>query len=386
MTDFGDQAILTIDLDALAANWRRLRDLAPAAECAAVVKADAYGLGAARVGPALHAAGCRRFFVAHSGEALALRAALPLDATGASVHVLHGPGAGGEDDLAAAGIAPVLSTPGQIAAWQAAARRAGRRLPAALHIDTGMNRLGLTDAEATRIADEPGLLDGLDIAFVMTHLACADEPDHPLNRQQHERFAAWRRRFPGLRGSLANSAGIFLGPDYHHDLLRPGIALYGSNPLGPAAGSHRDAAAMRQVVHLQGKILQVRSVDSRQAVGYGAAYIVEKPSRIATIAVGYADGFARSLSNRGFAAIRGRQGYVRVPIAGRVSMDLITLDVSAVAAEDCRPGTAVDLIGGCIDIDEQAAAGGTIAYELLTQLGRRYRRIYRGAGTMDTGA
>jgi alanine racemase len=378
MTDFGDQAILTIDLVALAANWRRLRALAPAAECAAVVKANAYGLGAQRIGPALHAAGCRRFFVAHSGEALALRAALPLQTTGATIHVLHGPGPGGEDDLAAAGIVPVLSTPGQVAAWQAAARRAGRRLPAALHIDTGMNRLGLTAAEADALADDAGRLDGVALDFVMTHLACADEPDHPLNESQRTRFAAWRRRFPGLKGSLANSAGIFLGAGYHHDILRPGIALYGSNPLGPAAGSRQDASRMAQVVHLQGKILQVRSVDSPDTVGYGAGYIVEKPSRIATIAIGYADGFTRSLSGRGFAVIRGRQGDVRVPIAGRVSMDLITLDVSAVPESECRPGDAVDLIGGSVDIDEQAALGGTIAYELLTQLGNRYRRVYTG--------
>lgn len=341
-----------------------------------MVKADAYGLGAGRVGPALWTAGCRRFFVAHSAEALDLRRHLP-DAT---IHILHGPAPGAEDELAAAGLSPVLSTPAQIAAWQAVARRAGRALPAALQVDTGMNRLGLTPQEAETVVAEPERLHGLDIGFVMTHLACADEPDHPLNNRQRERFLALRQRFPGLKGSLANSAGVFLGPDFHHDVLRPGIALYGANLLAPAAGSRRDQAKMQQVVHLQGKILQVRSVDRTGTVGYGAAYIVEKPSRIATVAVGYADGFARSLSNRGWAAIRGHQGYVRVPIAGRISMDLITLDVSAVAEAECRPGMAVDLIGGGIDIDEQATAGGTIAYELLTQLGHRYRRVYTGTG------
>lgn len=378
---FGDQAILHIDLDALVANWRRLGSLAPNAECAAVVKADGYGLGAAEVGQALQAAGCRRFFVAHSEEALALRRALSPNTTGAktTIHILHGPTAGGEADLAAAALTPVLSTPGQIAAWSALAKRLGRRLPAALHIDTGMNRLGLTDAEADAVAADPARLDGIDLAFVMTHLACADEPDHPLNRQQAERFAAWRQRFPNLKGSLANSAGIFLGPDFHHDILRPGIALYGANPLDPAAGPRRAASRMAEVVHLQGKILQVRSVDRGMTVGYGAGYIVEKPTQIATVAVGYADGFSRALSGRGSAIIKGRQGDVRVPIAGRVSMDLITLDVSALAAEDCRPGTAVSLLGGGIDLDEQAAAAGTIGYELLTQLGKRYRRIYKSA-------
>lgn len=371
----GDQAILHIDLDALVANWRRLSSMASQAECAAVVKADAYGTGAAEVGKALQKAGCRRFFVAHSEEALALRQAL----SDATIHILHGPTAGGEAELAAARLTPVLSTPGQIAAWSQLAKKLNRRLPAALHVDTGMNRLGLSEAEAYAVATDPTLLDGIDLAFVMSHLACSDEPDHPLNRRQAEAFAALRQRFPNLKGSLANSAGIFLGPEYHHDILRPGIALYGANPLDPSAGPRREASRMAEVVHLQGKILQVRSVDRGQTVGYGAGYIVEKPTQIATVAVGYADGFSRALSGRGSAIIKGRQGHVRVPIAGRVSMDLITLDVSALDASDCRPGTPVSLLGGGIDLDEQAALAGTIGYELLTQLGKRYRRIYKSA-------
>ncbi len=380
MTDFGDQAILTIDLDALVANWRRLGQMAPGSDCAAVVKADAYGLGATVVGPALYRAGCRRFFVAHSTEALALRQALPADrCPGATIHILHGPAAGAEAELAAADLSPALSTPGQIAAWAATARKLGRRLPAALHIDTGMNRLGLTPAEAEALAADPAALEGIGLDFVMTHLACADEPDHPLNIAQRDRFAAWRQRFPTLKGSLANSAGIFLGAAWHHDILRPGIALYGSNPLAGLSGPRHAAARMADVVHLQGRILQIRSVDSGDTVGYGAGYIVEKPSRIATVAVGYADGFSRALSGRGSAIIKGRQGHVRVPIAGRVSMDLITLDVSGLEPQDCAPGMAVSLLGGGIDIDEQAARAGTIAYEFLTQLGRRYRRLYTGA-------
>lgn len=373
----GDQAILHIDLDALVANWRRLGGMAPQAECAAVVKADGYGLGAAEVGKALQNAGCHRFFVAHSEEALALRQALPDTQT--TIHILHGPTTGGEAELAAANLAPVLSTPGQIAAWSQLAKKLGRRLPAALHVDTGMNRLGLSEAEAYAVATDPARLDGIELAFVMSHLACSDEPDHPLNRRQGDSFAALRQRFPNLKGSLANSAGIFLGADYHHDILRPGIALYGANPLDPSAGPRREASRMVEVVHLQGKILQVRSVDRGQTVGYGAGYIVEKPTQIATVAVGYADGFSRALSGRGSAIIKGRQGHVRVPIAGRVSMDLITLDVSALDASDCRPGTPVSLLGGGIDIDEQAALAGTIGYELLTQLGRRYRRIYKSS-------
>ncbi|HEX6959522.1 MAG TPA: alanine racemase [Ferrovibrio sp.] len=387
MTDFGDQAILSIDLDALVANWRKLaaqaRNGNPAAECAAVVKADAYGLGAAEVAPALWRAGCRRFFVAHSTEALALRPALPENAV---IHILHGPSPGAEADLAAAGLAPVLSTLAQIAAWRDTARRLNRALPAALHIDTGMNRLGLSEAEAEALLADPAALEGISLEFVMSHLACADEPEHPLNETQRQRFAHWRRRFPQIKASLANSAGIFLGAGYHHDILRPGIALYGSNPIAPAANALHAAARMAEVAHLQGKILQVRSVDRGESVGYGAGHIVEKPSRIATVAVGYADGFPRALSGRGSAVIKGRQGHVQVPIAGRVSMDLITLDVSALAPEDCPPGSAVSLLGGGVDIDIQAAAAGTIAYELLTQLGKRYRRVYRGGHQAESRA
>lgn len=376
MSGSADQAVLTIDLDALAANWRRLAALAPASDCAAVVKADAYGLGADRVGPALHKAGCRRFFTAHAEEALVLRRHLP----DAAIHVLHGPPEGLENELAAAGIAPVLSTPEQVARWRDTAARLGRRLPAALQVDTGMNRLGLAEAETETLVADPAGFAGLDLEFLMSHLACADAPEHPLNARQRYAFARWRQRFPNLKGSLANSAGIFLGPDWQHDILRPGIALYGGNPLAPAAGAAHAAARMAEVVHLQGKILQLRYVDTGGAVGYGASYIVEKPSRIATVAVGYADGFSRALSGRGSAVIKGRQGHVRVPIAGRVSMDLITLDVSALDPADCVPGTAVSLLGGGVDLDAQASAAGTICYELLTQLGQRYRRVYTGTG------
>lgn len=376
MPPFGDTARLTIDLDALGANWHKLAALAPQAQCAAVVKADAYGIGADRAGPALWRAGCRRFFVAHAEEALRLRATLPQ----AVIHALHGVPAGAEADFVAAGIAPVLSTPAQIERWRAEARRRETPLPAALQIDTGMNRLGLQPVEAEVLAADPGLLAGLDLQFVMSHLACADEPGHPLNEAQRERFAAWRKAFPALRGSLVNSAGIFLGPGFHHDILRPGIALYGSNPMRPDATPEHARAAMHEVVRLQGVVLQVRAVDSAQTVGYGASYRVEKPGRIATLAVGYADGLLRALSNRGRAAIRGRQGYVRVPFAGRVSMDLITLDVSALDETDCAPGALVDLLGGGVPLDEQAAHAGTIAYELLTDLGPRYARTYIGTG------
>ncbi|MBP7064886.1 alanine racemase [Ferrovibrio sp.] len=373
---YTDTAILTIDLGALVANWRHLAAQAPQAECAAVVKADGYGLGAAAVATALYGAGCRRFFVAHPQEAITLRQALnqALQAATESgvaaitIHCLHGVSAGAEADFVAANIVPVLSTPEQITRWQAEARRQGRALPAALQADTGMNRLGLQPAEVDALLADPARLDGLALQFVMTHLACADEPQHAMNEAQRQRFAALRARFPGLKGSLANSAGIFLGPDYQHDILRPGIALYGASPA--------PGITMREVVRLEATILQIRDVDSPGSVGYGAAYRVEKPGRIATLAVGYADGFLRALSNRGFAAIKGLEGDVRVPLVGRVSMDMITLDVSALPEACCQPGTRATLLGGAVPLDEQAAHAGTIAYELLTDLGRRYQRVF----------
>lgn len=373
MADFADRATLHIDLDALAANWRKLRDEAAPAECAAVLKADGYGTGAAMAAGALWQAGCRRFFVAHAEEALALRPHLPQ----AAIHCLHGVPAGAADALAEADIVPVLSTPQQIERWLAEASRRARRLPAMLHVDTGMNRLGLSNEEFEMLLNGTALA-GLSLEAVISHLACADEPEAPLNAEQARRFQALRTRLPGVKGSLANSAGIFLGPAFRHDLVRPGIALYGANPLSPSAGSAHGRSVMREVVRLSAPILRVARVDRPESVGYGATYRVEKPSQIATIGVGYADGFLRSLSNRGHAAIKGRHGYVRVPLVGRVSMDLITLDVSALAPEECVPGTMVDLIGGGMPLEEQAEAAGTIPYELLTSLGRRYRRFYTG--------
>lgn len=371
---FGDTACLTVNLDAIIANWRKVAAQAPKAECAAVVKADAYGLGAAEVAPALWRAGCRRFFVAHAEEALALRRHLA-DAT---IHALHGVPADAEAEYVQQRIVPVLSTPEQVSRWVAAARRHGAPLDAALQVDTGINRLGLQPREFDALLANSDPLGAFRLQFIMSHLACADEPDHPLNAEQASRFAAARARLPGLSGSFANSAGCFLGPAFAHDILRPGIALYGGNPIDPRATALHAAAQMQPVVELAGKILQIRDIDSAGCVGYGASYRVEKPSRIATVAVGYADGFLRALSNRGQAVITSADRSYQVPIAGRVSMDMITLDISALPADACKPGDAAVLLGGGIDLDAQAAAGGTISYELLTGLGPRYARRYLG--------
>ncbi|WP_200305640.1 alanine racemase [Paracraurococcus ruber] len=352
------QAVLTVDLSAVAANWRLLRDRAAPGACAGVVKADGYGLGAASVGRALLAAGCRHFFVAHLAEGLALRAAL---GPGPMVAVLNGfaPGEAGE-----AGLLPVLNGPGDVAAWAAAARRAGRRLPALLHLDTGMARLGLAPAEAEALAADPAALEGLDLRWVMTHLACADDPAHALNAAQAGRFAALRARLPAAPTSLANSSGLFLGPGFASDLARPGCALYGINPTPGQPNP------MRQAVRLDAPVLQVREIPAGTPVGYGAGWAAPRTSRIATVAAGYADGYLRSLSGRAIGVIAGRP----VPLVGRVSMDLITFDVTDLPM--VAPGDRVQLIGPGNTPDEVAERAGTIGYEVLTGLGARYAREY----------
>jgi len=289
----------------------------------------------------------------------------------AEIHVFAGATEATAAEFAAHRLIPVLNDVGQIAAFAAEARRAGTALAADIHLDTGMNRLGLPEAEVARLAADRALLDGLDLRLAISHLACADEPEHPLNREQRERFVAARRRVPALaaaRASFANSGGIFLGAGYHFELARPGAALYG---LAPHAGTPNP---MAQVVRLQGRILQVRDVDSPMTVGYGAAHRVTAKGRIATVGVGYADGYLHALTNRGHAHI----GDIRVPVVGRVSMDLITLDVTQVPPASAMPGGLVDLIGPHCTPDTLAQDARTIGYEILTSLGSRYHRIYTG--------
>ncbi len=355
-------AVLEIDLRAVAANWRRLkRELAPDVRMAAVVKADAYGLGVARVGPILAKAGCKLFFVASLDEGIALRRVLPK----ASIAILDGVLARTEADFARARLIPVLNDLGQVARW----RKAYPRRPAILHIDTGMERLGLSRAEVDRLTADPALLVRVNLTAIMSHLACADEPDHPKNPDQLGRFRAALARLPKVPASFASSSAIFLGPAYHFQIVRPGAALFGINPLPGKPNP------MRATVALRARILQVRDVDAGETVGYGATHRMERPSRIATIAVGYADGWLRSASDRGSAAIAGR----RVPVVGRISMDLLTLDVTGIEADRAKPGGYVDLLDDTYGIDDAAEAAGTIGYEMLTLLGRRYARVYRGA-------
>lgn len=360
-------AFLTIDVGAIVANWRRIRDrVGPSCEAAGVVKADCYGLGADRIAPALAAAGCRTFFVATIDEGMALRRVVPADA---AIHVLGGVLPGTAGDLLDHRLTPVLNSLEQIGLWAGTAAATGRRLDALLHLDTGMSRLGLDAAAVARLAADRALLAGINPLVVMSHMACADEADHPKNPDQLDRFTTMARRLDlGARLSLGASSTVFLGAGYHFDLVRPGAALYGLNPVpgqpNPMAGA----------VRLQARILQVRDVDTPMTVGYGATHRISGKGRVAVAAIGYADGLFRSLGNRGFGVIEGE----RVPVVGRISMDLTTFDVSALAPERACPGALIELIGDHQPADTLADSAGTIGYEILTALGHRFARNYVG--------
>ena len=369
----GASGHLSIDLGALRDNYLTLAAMAPASQTAAVVKADAYGLGADIVSQTLFDAGCRNFFVAHIDEALALRLRLSAQAR---IFVLNGLQPGNETSCAAMAVTPVLNSLEQIAQWSAHAKKLGRTLPAAVQIDTGMCRLGLSPAELETLTSQPQLLDGIDIAFVMSHLACADEPEHLSNAAQLAVMRKAATAFPDAPVCFSNSGGIFLGNDYHNYLLRPGIALYGGAP------SVARPNPMKPVVRLDLAVIQTRTVSAGSLVGYGGSFEAAGPTRLATIAAGYADGLPRSLSNRGAAWYNG----IRLPIAGRVSMDSIILDISALPEGTLTQGSLVQMIGPEQTLEDIAEDAGTIAYEILTGLGRRYRRSYIQPGETPAAA
>ena len=360
--------ILTIDLAAIVANWRELASRAAPARCAAVIKADAYGCGIERVAGALAGAGCSTLFVAHLAEARRTRVAAP----NAAIYVLNGLLPGTTTAYAEANLRPVLCSFDELDEWHAFTAAHGWRGGAALHIDTGMNRLGLPAQEAIALAERTqGHLNGVDL--LMSHFACAEEPAHPLNAKQMGIFREIRGLFSGLQGSLANSSGTFLGPDAQHDLVRPGVALYGANPTP----GHINP--MRPVVRLEGRVVQVREVAPGETVGYSATWTAKRPTRLAVVSIGYADGFLRAASGTDTrAGADAIVAGVRCPIAGRVSMDLLALDITGVPAKAVDRGSLVTLLGDEIGVDDLAAHAGTIAYEVLTGLGRRYRRVYRG--------
>jgi alanine racemase len=366
--------LLTIDLGALASNWRRLRDRAAGAQCAAVVKADAYGLGIEHAVPALLGAGCSTFFVAHLSEAVRIRQ-LSADAT---VYVLNGLMPGTAAAYAAGGLRPVLGSGEEIDEWAAFCRAESLSGPAAIHVDTGMNRLGLTLSEGLALAGD-SRLNAFEPALLMSHFAGAEEPGNPVTARQIETFGAVRQALPGVPASLANSAGIFLPETPHFDLVRPGYALYGGNP------TPEHANPMSAVVRLEGRVIQLRWAQDGDAIGYNGQWTTHGRRRLATVSIGYADGYPRAASSTdaklassmpvGEAVVAGR----RCPFAGRVSMDLIILDVTEVPESALRRGDPVVFLGHDLTLDEVGARAGTIGYEVLTSLGRRYARTYRDA-------
>ncbi len=356
-----DAAVLEVDLGAIGMNYTYLRGRHPG-PVAGVVKANAYGLGAIRVAPYLHAQGCRHFFTAHLSEALAIRPELP----DGMVAVLNTMLPGSEGAYLEAGIEPVLSSLDEIARWRAQAVRLGQRLPALLHVDTGLNRLGLDAADLAALQADHSLLDGIDLRYIMTHLVAAEVPDDPANAAQHAAFAAACAGLPKAPRSFANSSGIFLGADFASDLARPGAALYGINPMPGQPNP------LHQVVRLRAQVLSVREISAGAGVGYNGTWIAARPSRIATVAVGYADGWHRSLSGRGHAVFDDAP----VPLVGRISMDLTTYDATDHPA--VVPGSWLELIGAGRTADAIAADAGTNGYEVLTSLGARYARRYIG--------
>jgi alanine racemase len=358
---------LTVDLDAIVANWRKLEGRGVPAECAGVVKANAYGCGVEQVTRALNAAGCKTFFVATLAEARRARSVAP----NAAIYVLDGYFAGTGATFAELNCRPVIGDLGELAEWDAYCKVNGYAGNAAVHIDTGMNRLGMSVAEAQALSPRAAQ-PAHGITLVMSHLACAEDLQHPLNGRQVAAFREVARLFTNVAASLANSSGVFLGPQFHFDLLRPGAALYGVNPTPEADNP------MQPVVEVKARVVQVRNVERGETVGYGATWTARRPTRLAIVAAGYADGYFRAAGGvdgvRTASALIGR---TRCPIAGRISMDLMAIDITDLPSP-LKRGQLVTLVGDGITLDELANHFGTIGYEVLTSLGDRYQRFYRG--------
>ncbi len=354
-------AWLSIDLGALAANYNLFKDQAkPGCAVAGVIKADGYGLGVDKVLATLENQDCAFYFVATLDEALHLRKLTqkPIAMFGGLYH-------GAEDYYIHDNIIPVLNSLADIKAWQEQTQNHDIPLPAIIHFDTGMNRLGLGQDETQSLLNDQDRLKGLKLEYFMSHFACADDVGSPMTQEQYERFKTATAAFPTIKKSLCNSAGTFRSSDYHFDLLRPGMALYGLNP------TPEQDNPMRPVVKLETRILQIRNVKKGETVGYGAIHHFEKDTAVATVALGYADGFLRSLSGKGHLYYKD----TACPIIGRVSMDLVTIDIGALNTPP-QTGDIIEVLGPYQDADTLAKIAGTIGYEILTDLGRRYHRDY----------
>lgn len=366
---YAASSIMEIDLDALRANYRAISCQVKPAQCGAVVKADAYGLGASRVVSALQREGCRLFFVAQLCEAISIEPVLGPDST---VYILNGIDPGNEAVCADRSFIPVINSTLQLRNWRTLARERGQALSAALQVDSGMSRLGLPAALAADLARDPSLRREIEFRLLMTHLACADEPTHPANRDQLAAFSSLSALHPDVPGSIANSAGSMLAKAFHFNVVRSGIALYGVDPGPGTAGLH-------PVVRLSARVLQIREIVAGTGVGYGLTHIAPTAQRLATIAIGYADGWPRSLSGIGAAYFNG----IRLPIAGRLSMDSMTVCLDALTSQTLREGDFVELIGPSQTLADVARDADTIAYEILTRTGTRHQRIYSEQGDIE---
>ena len=356
---------LRIDLDAICNNYKLIKSKT-SAEVSACVKADGYGLGLVPVARALSGVGCATFFVASVEEGGLLRSVLP-DAT---IYVLNGLFAGSEAAFVENDLRPCLSSLDEVLEWSSFCKSTSAK-PAALHVDTGIHRLGFKESETAAVTE---LTDNFNATLLMSHLACADDADNRLNENQRERFDTIRSRFPKVPASLCNTAGVFLGPGFHYDLVRPGIGLYGGNPYG--SPSHIRAHPFKPVVTLSARIMRVTQIEPGETVGYGASFIAKRPTRLATLAAGYADGYFRALGSPDGSGLSVLIGGNPAPVIGRVSMDMITVDVTELPQASINRGDFAELIGPELTIGDIGRAAGTIGYEVLTRLGYRYRRTY----------
>ena len=355
---------LTIDLDIIKDNYQTLQKICTTAEVGAAVKANCYGLGVQQIAPMLANSGCRHFFVANKDEGVALRGVLDNIHNTPNIYVLNGYFVGDKSDFIRCNLIPVLNSLKQLELWQDLAHQLNKKLPCFLHIDTGMNRLGIPEREVRILSED---IDGINVLCVMSHLSSSEEPDNEENAGQLMKFQKISALFPSAKKSLVNSSGIFLGPEYHFGIARPGVALYGVNPTPYLLES-----VIKNPVNLMAPIVQIKDLDEGQYVGYNGTYQASEAHLVATLPLGYADGYSRSLSNKGIVFINDKPA----PVIGRVSMDLITIDVSKIPAEELFLGQKVEIIGKNMSLDKIANIAGTNGYEILTMLGNRYHRVY----------
>ncbi|WP_019221844.1 alanine racemase [Bartonella senegalensis] len=359
---FPATAIATINVSAIVANYRTLAQHVAPTECSAVVKANAYGLGAEKIAPALYQAGCRIFFVAQIEEALQLKAVLP---TNVMIALLNGLPHKAEEFVAQSGIVPLLNSWSAIEDWQTLCQKKHKKFPAIIQIDTNMNRLGLDKQELQKLIKQPTIFEKAEIKYILSHLANGENTTHSSNDTQLAFFKRILGKLPSCKISFANSGGIFLGSDFYFDLVRPGIALYGVDPQG------KQPTTLKPVLKLEAQVLQSRFTDAGKPVGYGESFMTRRPSTLATISIGYADGWPRILSNKGSVYFNGQ----KLPIVGRVSMDSIIVDATDLDKKPQR-GDWIELIGPHQTLEKVATDANTIPNEILTSLGNRYKRIY----------